>query len=292
MWSEVEGVSRVRERIYSKYRNNLTSTCYSEYKDLQRLSLLPSLKNVSFDDIHFGSCPVTRLDGYRNFALCYLKQVTHLDGLEVTNSDRASAEDAYMESIMKFNQRVEEVTREGGREALAIEARRARTKSHGDALKLEMVSAFDLLERLVREGLQGVSNEYERQIKVRKQNQMSLENNLKDLARNFADEVDKQLLVEKNREKTEERAFSLIEARTIAERDQALMISELQYNNNGFVNNENNINGSNTDGKSTAAATEAATISLGLTKAKTTLQKHCVACQYIGDHQPGERACP
>jgi len=36
-------------------------------------------------------------------------------------------------------------------------------------------------------------------------------------------------LVEKNREQTEERAFALIEARTLAERDQALMISALQY---------------------------------------------------------------
>ena len=100
----------------------------SDYKDLQRLSLLPSLRSVSFDDIHFGSCPVTKLDGYRNFALCYLKQVTHLDGLEVTMTDREKAEEAYVEEILAFNNKIEEVTREGGREAKAIEARRARTK--------------------------------------------------------------------------------------------------------------------------------------------------------------------
>ena len=165
LWLQQNKISRVGglEGLVHLENLGLAGNKIAEYKDLQRLSLLPSLKNVSFDDIHFGSCPVTRLDGYRNFALCYLKQVTHLDGLEgerakrasiegrleyyatanlnkptqfsqfvfahfslgaVTGTDRASAEDAYMESILKFNTKVEEVTREGGREALAIEARR------------------------------------------------------------------------------------------------------------------------------------------------------------------------
>ena len=116
-----------------------------------------------------------RLEGYRNFALNSLKQVTHLDGLEVTSGDRAAAEDAYMESILKFNNKMEELTREGRREAQAIEARHARTKSHGDALREEMIQAFDMLEKLVKEGLKNLHNEHDRQVRVRKQNQMALE---------------------------------------------------------------------------------------------------------------------
>ena len=192
----------------------------SDYKDLQRLSLLPSLKSVSFDDIHFGSCPVTRLDGYRNFALCYLKQVTHLDGLEVTTGDRAAAEDAYMESILKFNVKIEEITREGSREAMSIEARRARTKSHGDSLRGEMVSAFNMLEKLVKEGLGNLHAEHNRQIRVRKQNQVSLEGSLMAIAEDYALEVDRQLAIERDREKNEDRAFALLEARTLAEKEQ------------------------------------------------------------------------
>jgi len=281
LWLQCNKISRIGglEGLGSLMNLGLGGNKIAEYKDLQRLSLLPSLKNVSFDDFHFGSCPVTRLDGYRNFALCYLKQVTHLDGLEVTGADRAAAEDAYMESVMKFNNRVEEVTREGGREALAIEARRARTKSHGDALKLEMVSAFDLLERLVKEGLLGVSNEHERQVRVRRQNQKSLENSLTALAKEFSDEVDKQLIAEAHKGKMEERAFALIEARTIAERDQAIMISNLQFNKGSG-------SGGGAGGGGGGGAGGGGAGGGGEKDESNKSTNDCIACQYIGDHLP------
>jgi hypothetical protein len=169
----------------------------AKYRDILKLNLTfvafaPSRTFVSF-----------RLDGYRNFALCYLKQVTHLDGLEVTSGDRAAAEDAYMESILKFNNKIEEVTREGRREAQAIEARRARTKSHGHALKEEMIQAFDMLEKLVKEGLSNLHTEHNRQIRVRKQNQIALESSLMNIATSFSSEVERQLEEEKRREETE-----------------------------------------------------------------------------------------
>jgi len=176
--------------------------------------------------------------------------VTHLDGLEATSSDRAAAEDAYMESILKFNSKIEEITREGGRDAMAIEARRVRTKSHGDSLRGEMVSAFNMLEKLVKEGLSNLHSEHNRQIRVRKQNQASLENSLMDIAEDYALEVNRQLAVEKSREENEDRAFALLEARTLAEKEQALLISTLQYTSN------------------------------------TPLSADRIACQFVGDHLP------
>ena len=230
LWLQQNKIARVAglESLVHLENLGLAGNKINDYLDLQRLSLLPSLRSVSFDDIHFGSCPVTKLDGYRNFALCYLKQVTHLDGLEVTRVDREKAEEAYVEEILAFNNRIEEVTREGGREAKAIEARRARTKSHGDALKNEMVGAFDMLENLVKDGLSNLHAEHSRQILVRKDNQKALESSLKNISRSYAQEISKQLEDERNKERTEERAFALLEGRTVAERSQALMVSTLQ----------------------------------------------------------------
>ncbi|GMH59695.1 hypothetical protein TrRE_jg3158, partial [Triparma retinervis] len=252
LWVQQNKISRVGglEGLVHLETLGLAGNKISDYKDLQRLSLLPSLKSVSFDDIHFGSCPVTRLDGYRNFALCYLKQVTHLDGLEVTTGDRAAAEDAYMESILKFNVKIEEITREGSREAMSIEARRARTKSHGDSLRGEMVSAFNMLEKLVKEGLGNLHAEHNRQIRVRKQNQVSLEGSLMAIAEDYALEVDRQLAIERDREKNEDRAFALLEARTLAEKEQAVLISTLQYTSSSPLTAER------------------------------------IACQFVGDHLP------
>jgi hypothetical protein len=187
LWLQQNKISRISglEGLAHLANLGLGGNKISDYKDLQRLSSLPSLKSVSFEDIHFGSCPVTRLDGYRNFALCYLKQVTHLDGLEVTGTDRSRAEEAYVEEILAFNAKIEEVTRDGEREANAIEARRARTKSHGDALRDEMVSAFDMLEKLVKEGLGNLHAEHTRQVRVRAENQRALETSLRSISQQY-----------------------------------------------------------------------------------------------------------
>ena len=59
--------------------------------------------------MHFGHCPVTKLDGYRHFALCYLKQVQVLDGIVVSVKDRTEAEDAYVDQVLRFKEKVDQV---------------------------------------------------------------------------------------------------------------------------------------------------------------------------------------
>lgn len=55
----------------------------SDFHELSRLKHLPLLKEVSLRDLHFGVCPVTQLDGYRNAVLLSLPQLMVLDGIEV-----------------------------------------------------------------------------------------------------------------------------------------------------------------------------------------------------------------
>ncbi len=231
LWLQQNRISRIggMEGLVHLENFGIAGNKVAEYKDLQRLSGLAGLRSVSFEDIHFGACPVTKLEGYRNFALCYLNQVTHLDGLEVSAGDRKRAEDAYVESVVRFNNKIEETTREGGREALAIESRRSRTKGHGETLREEMVRAFNMLEKLVGGGLESLRDEHVRQVRVRRDNRGALERSLRTITESYAKEVEAQLAKEKEKEKTEDRAFALLEARTIAERDQAIMISRVQY---------------------------------------------------------------
>ena len=62
LWLQQNKISRVGglESLVHLENLGLAGNKISDYKDLQRLGLLPSLKKVSFDDIHFGSCPLTR----------------------------------------------------------------------------------------------------------------------------------------------------------------------------------------------------------------------------------------
>ena len=113
-----------------------------------------------------------------------------------------------------------------------------------------MISAFNMLEKLVKEGLGNLHAEHSRQTRVRKQNQVSLENSLMAIAEDYALEVDRQLAIERDKEKNEDRAFALLEARTLAEKEQAVLISTLQYNSSSPLSAER------------------------------------IACQFVGDHLP------
>jgi hypothetical protein len=42
-------------------------------------------------DMHFGRCPVTEQEGYRDFVCVYLKSVCILDGVEICQVDEAQA---------------------------------------------------------------------------------------------------------------------------------------------------------------------------------------------------------
>jgi Leucine-rich repeat (LRR) protein len=62
LWLQQNKITRVGglEGLVHLENLGLAGNKISDYKDLQRLSLLPGLKRVSFEDIHFGCCPLTR----------------------------------------------------------------------------------------------------------------------------------------------------------------------------------------------------------------------------------------
>ena len=98
--------------------------------------------------------------------LIWLKQLRVLDGTEVRDADRESAQDAYLNQVMAFNQKVEEVQREHEREMAAVQSRRKRIVAHADVLQQEMLAAFEGLESLIQSGRAQITSEHSRQLKV------------------------------------------------------------------------------------------------------------------------------
>ncbi|CAN0008465.1 unnamed protein product, partial [Sphacelaria rigidula] len=64
-------------------------------RHLSGLRDLPALAELTLDDVHFGACPVVFTEGYRDFVMCFLRQVRRLDGLEVAEADRAEVAGKY-----------------------------------------------------------------------------------------------------------------------------------------------------------------------------------------------------
>lgn len=122
---------------------------------------------VSFRDVHFGSCPVCDLRGYRTSVVLWLKKLHTLDGCEVTEEDRERAQDVYLGEVFEFNQKVEELQREYEREMHSIEQQRERIVSHSSVLQQDMLRAFEGLEGLIQNGREQIALEHKRQVQVR-----------------------------------------------------------------------------------------------------------------------------
>lgn len=71
----------------------------SDFAEVRRLSSLKSLSVLSFQDIHFGRCPVTDEEGYKEFIACHLPCVEILDGVEVSTEQVADAHMQYAKEV-------------------------------------------------------------------------------------------------------------------------------------------------------------------------------------------------
>jgi hypothetical protein len=78
LWLQTNLISSLQgmEGCQSLTHFNVSGNLISDFAEIRRLSSLPKLSKLSFQDIHFGRCPVTDSEGYKEFILCHLKQVT------------------------------------------------------------------------------------------------------------------------------------------------------------------------------------------------------------------------
>ena len=74
----------------------------SDFSEVRRLSSLKSLSVLSFQDIHFGRCPLTDEEGYKEFISCHLPRVEILDGVEVSSEQVADAQMQYVKEVCVY----------------------------------------------------------------------------------------------------------------------------------------------------------------------------------------------
>jgi len=205
----------------------------ADFKDLQRLAHLPAMRTLSLIDPDHGTNPIAKADGYRHFVLCTLKQVQLLDGVPVTSNARSLAEDAYMQRVLNFNDRVEQVRRGNERELLAIEARRQRNLANSDSLRKDLQNAFAELENTIQDGRARIGAEHKRQTRVRKANLTALQKGLNELRKQHTASIERLVSDEEIRMQAEEQWFRLEHSKITAERDEALFLAEIRPNPNG-----------------------------------------------------------
>lgn len=63
----------------------------SDYSELHRLQGLGNLTSLALQDVHFGRCPIVDDSGYRNFCVCYMPQISFLDGIQLSSDHQKLA---------------------------------------------------------------------------------------------------------------------------------------------------------------------------------------------------------
>jgi Leucine-rich repeat (LRR) protein len=78
LWLQSNTISSLQglEACQSLTNLSLAGNLISDFQEVRRLSVIPSLSVVAFQDIHFGRCPIADQDGYKEFILNHLSQVT------------------------------------------------------------------------------------------------------------------------------------------------------------------------------------------------------------------------
>lgn len=66
---------------------------------LDPLRQLPKLVDLTFYDIHFGKCPVTDIEGYREFVILNFRKLHYLDGVAINLNKVKAAEDAIKTTV-------------------------------------------------------------------------------------------------------------------------------------------------------------------------------------------------
>jgi Leucine-rich repeat (LRR) protein len=81
-----------------------------DYQEVQCLSSLIFLKDVSFNDFHFGRCPIADdTTQYKSFIFLHLKQVQVLDGVKLLGEHIQKAEELYYSEMKTFYDSIQEI---------------------------------------------------------------------------------------------------------------------------------------------------------------------------------------
>lgn len=208
---------------------NAAANPVSDYRDLPKLAQLPTLESLVFDDAHFGACPVCSRDDYKESVVRGVRTLAKLDGLAVTADDRSAARDAYLESVLDFNDKVDALVREHRRKAAEVEGRRKKEHDHADLLEKDMKLAFLNLEKLVDDGRANIAAEHARRLDARALADDALEAAL--AVALAAYEASSRQAGRAQREKADrqDRILEALERRARAERVASLVIADIQY---------------------------------------------------------------
>ena len=135
-------------------------TGVARLRDLEALVLLPALARVSFRDPHYEDAPVAAVEDFRRRAVHGLPQVTEIDGQQVEPRERREVQDAYLQSLLRFNDTVQQLRAQEAAHLQALSSQRRGLHAGAQEAVADLGCKLDRVEAMVREGRERVLQAY------------------------------------------------------------------------------------------------------------------------------------
>ncbi|GBG24751.1 Transcription factor MYB98 [Hondaea fermentalgiana] len=206
---------------------DLSRNRVSRLKELERLSVLPQLRNLKMQSALFGACPVVYQENYRSFAICVLKTLHELDDEHVEDNDRARAEDTFLQRQLDFHDKVDELQRQHKDELRTIELARLKSVREAEDLKAQLLGQFAKLQEVVTKGREKVHAERMRQLRLRDQNFEHLKSELLKARKQHRELLEALIEEERATIEQEEKAFAQLSRRARLELHESVAMAEV-----------------------------------------------------------------
>lgn len=190
LWLQDNGIESLRggglEQLVNLRQLCLAGNPIESTRELEALTFLPSLAELSFADRFFWTAPIADASGYRELVIRHLKQVATLDGFDILPEERSGVEDRHLRSIFDFNDSIEDLHRKYMAHVDELEAMRERNLATAGGIRDQLVSKLRELERLVQDSRARVMGAAEAAARRREKARAELRRNLASIAKDHA----------------------------------------------------------------------------------------------------------
>lgn len=228
LWLQDNRITRLSgvEHLVQLQVLNVAANPLRDLRDLQKLSHLPALRSVSFDDPHFGACPLVDEPDYRETLLVSLPLLAALDGSPIAPEDRASAEEDMLARARRLAGERDALLRLQDRALSSLDGRRRRNREAARAVRDRLAAQFSRLERLVRTGLSRVEDEATRLLSVQASSRSRLRTRLRAIEDMHAHWIERRVQAEEREREEEELSLRWLEERAAVDEEYASWVEE------------------------------------------------------------------
>ena len=202
-------------------------------RELEALTYLPSLVDLSFADRFFWPAPVADSEGYRQLVITHLRQVVVLDGFDILPEERMEVEDNHLRAALEFNDSIEDLRRRHRAHANELEALREKNLEAARGVRGRLAVKLRQLEQLVQDSRGQVLGAVEAAARRRESARAELRQRLTVIGKEHARCVERMMASYENEARAEEAFFRRRRRRAKFQREEAEAYLTLGYRSGG-----------------------------------------------------------